>query len=264
MTNKEHVNLSLEYEKLGKFNEDINPVDWDDCYPVTSEFPYVEKNIFKKFSNFLKNIFIINPFMRKQNKNVFQTKVVGRENLKGIKAAIVTSNHFNIFDCLAIRYALKDNSIKYCVAEYNNRKGFLGDMMRSAGILPLSSKFNVQKKFCKAVEHYLERGRKIVFYPEQAMWYMYEKPRPFRDGAFYYAAKYNVPVVPVFTTFTETGQYDEEGLMIKTLTTHIMPPIYPDKNLDTKENIELMRNINFDNCKKKYEEFYNKKLEYLK
>lgn len=264
MTNKEHMDISLEYEKLGKFNEDINPVDWDDCYPVTSDFPYVQRNIFKKFTNYLKNIFVVNPFMRKQNKKVFKTKVLGRENLKGVKSAIVTSNHFNIFDCLAIRHALKDNKIKYCVAEYNNRKGFLGNMMRAAGIMPLSPKYNVQKEFCKAVDYYLHKGKKVVFYPEQAMWYMYEKPRPFRDGAFYYAVRNNVPIVPMFTTFTGTGEYDSEGIEIKHLTVHIMPPIYPDQNLKSKENIEMMKTKNYELCKDKYEEFYNKKLEYLK
>lgn len=264
MTIKEHIGLSYEYEKLGKFNEDINPVDWNDCYPVTDNFPYVEKNIFKKMGNYFKNIFVINPFMRKQNKKVFKTRVLGRENLKGISSAIVTSNHYNMFDCLAIRYALKENKIKYCVAEYNNRKGFLGNMMRAGGIMPLSGKYNVQKKFSKAVDYYLAKGRKVVFYPEQAMWYMYEKPRPFRDGAYFFAVKNNVPIVPMFTTFSGTGVLDKNGVEEKTLTVHIMPPIYPNPNLKPKENIEWMKEKNYNLCKEKYEEFYHKKLEYLK
>lgn len=264
MTNKEHIALTVEYEKQGRFNEDINPVDWNDCYPVTVDFPYVQKNIFKKMINCFRKIFIINPFMSKQNKKIFNTKVIGKENLKGIKSAIVTSNHYNMFDCLAIRYALNDNNVKYCVAEYNNRKGFLGKMMRSTGIMPLSPKFNVQKKFNNAVEYYLKRGRKIVFYPEQAMWYMYEKPRPFRDGAFYYAVKNNVPIVPMFTTFEKTGEFDGEGIEIKHLTIHIMPPIYLKKEFTPKENIEYMKTTNYNMCKEKYEEIYNKKLKYLK
>lgn len=264
MTNKEHIEKSLEYERLGKFNNDINPVDWDACYPVTSDFPYIVKNVFHKISNSLKKVFIINPYQRYQNKKIFKTKFIGRENLKNIRGAIVTSNHYNIFDCLAIRQAIGDNSVRYCVAEYNNRKGFLGNMMRSAGIMPLSPKFNVQKEFSKAVDYYLKNGKKVVFYPEQAMWYMYEKPRPFRDGAFYYAVKNNVPIIPLFTTFTPSGEFDNEGIEIKHLTVHIMPPIYPDKNLKPKEDIERMKNLNYKMCVDKYEEFYNKKLEYLK
>lgn len=264
MTNKEHIEKSYQYEKLGKFNEDINPVDWNTCYPVTSSFPYVEKNIFKRFFTWCKNVFIINPFMKKQNKKVFKTEVIGYENLKGIKSAIITSNHFNIFDCLAIRYALKDNKIKYCVAEYNNKKGFLGNMMRAGGIMPLSANFNVQKNFNKAVNYYLSRGKKIVFYPEQAMWYMYEKPRPFKEGAFHFAVKNNVPIIPIFITFRKSGEFDSEGIEIKYLTVNIMKPLYPQENLSQKENIEFLKNKNYEMCKSKYEEFYNQKLEYLK
>jgi len=262
MTNSEHISKIIEFEKLGKFNEDINPVDWNDCYPVTSNFPYIEKGVFRKIGNWFKRVFVVNPFMKKHNKKVFRTQVVGNENLKNIKGAIVTSNHYNIFDCLAIRYALKDNSIRYCVAEFNNRKGFLGNMMRATGIMPLSPKFNVQKEFSKAVEYYLKKDKKIVFYPEQAMWYMYEKPRPFRDGAFYYAVKNNVPIIPLFTTFKKSGVFDSEGIEIKYLTIHIMPPIYPKPEFSNKENIEYLRNTNFQMCKELYEKTYGKKLEY--
>lgn len=264
MTNKEHIETIDIYEKAGRFNEDINPVDWNDCYPVTSEFPYIERNILRKFSSWLKRVFYINPFMHNINKKTFKTEFVGRENLKGIKGAIVTSNHYNIFDCLAVRQAIKDNSIRYCVAEFNNRKGFLGNMMRAAGIMPLSPKFNVQKEFTKAVDYYLQKDKKIVFYPEQAMWYMYEKPRPFRDGAFFYAVRNNKPIIPTFTTFRHTGQYDQDGIEIKYLTVHIMSPIYPKKELSNKENIEYLRDLNYKMCKEKYEQVYGKKLEYLK
>lgn len=264
MTISEHLEKIDEYERAGRFNDDINPVNWDECYPVTEKFRYVEKNIFRKAWTGLKNIFIISPFTKKQNEKVFKTEVLGRENLKGVKASIVTSNHYNMFDCLAIRYALKDSGLKYCVAEYNNRKGFLGDMMRAGGILPLSPKFSVQKCFNNAIEYYLKMGKKVVFYPEQAMWQMYEKPRPFRDGAFYYAVKHNVPILPLFTTFRHTGVFDCDGIETKTLVLHIMPPIYPNPDLSQKENIEYLKNENYKMCKNKYEEFYGRKLEYLK
>lgn len=264
MTIKEHIQKIDEYERAGRFNDDINPVNWDECYPVDENFRYVEKNPLRKVWTKLKNIFIISPFTRKQNKKVFKTVVLGRENLKGVGASIVTSNHFNMFDCLAIRYALGDRGLRYCVAEYNNRKGFLGNMMRAGGILPLSPKFSVQKKFNSAIEHYLKKGKKIVFYPEQAMWQMYEKPRPFRDGAFYYAVKHNVPILPLFTTFVHTGKLDNDGIEEKNLVVHIMPPIYPQSGLSPKENIEYLKNKNYEMCKCKYEEFYGRKLEYLK
>ena len=262
MTIKEHIEKYNEYEKCGKFNEDINPVDWSQCFPVTENFEYIPKSISVKFSNWVKKTFIISPFSWKQNKFIYKTKVVGRENLKGIKSAILTSNHIDIFDCLALKYATKKKKIKYVVAEYNNRKGFLGDMMRAQGILPLSKKLSVMKYFSNAVEHYLLHNHYVVFYPEQSMWYMYEKPRPLKDGAFHYAKKFNIPVIPVFITFRDGKKEDENGVKKKYLTVNILKPIYPNDQIIKNKDIERMKNENEKMCKECYENFYNKKLTY--
>ena len=130
--------------------------------------------------------------------------------------------------------------------------------------MPLSQKFTIQKKFSKGVSYHLSHGKRVVFYPEQAMWYMYEKPRPFRDGAYFHAVKNNVPIIPMFTTFRHTGEFDEEGIEIKYLSVHIMPPIFPKSGVSDKENISYMRDLNFKMCKDKYEEIYGRKLEYVK
>ena len=262
MTIKEHIEKCKEYEKEGKFNEDINPVDWNQCYPVTENFEYIPRSIGTKFSNWFKRTFIISPFSWKQNKFIYKTKVNGRKNLKGIKSAILTSNHIDIFDCLAIKYATRKKKIKYVVAEYNNRKGFLGDMMRAQGILPLSKKLSVMKYFSNAIEHYLLNDNFVVFYPEQSMWYMYEKPRPLRDGAFHYAKKFNVPIVPIFITFRDSGKLNKDGIKIKYLTVNIFKPIYPDESVVKNDDIERMRLENESVCKDCYEKFYSKKLIY--
>lgn len=262
MTEREHIAKYMEFEKLGKFNDEINPIDWDACYPVTEKFDYIPKSPLKRMGNFFKKTFLISPYAWYKAKIERKIKIVGRENLKGIKSAIVTCNHVYIYDCLMIRYALKKYRHKYAVAEFNNRKGFLGNMMRADGILPLSGSFNVLKKFSDAVGHYLSHKNFVVFYPEQSMWHMYEKPRPFKNGAFHYASKFGVPIIPMFITYRNSGKFDSEGLEFKYFTLHILKPIYPDPNLSKAENIEQMRNSNFEMCKAVYEETYKKKLSY--
>ena len=261
MTNKEHIETYIKREAEGNFNVDINPVNWDECYPVTPDFRYINRTFGEKFSCALKNTFIINPYSWHHNNFVMKTKVVGRENLKGIKSAIVTCNHVYIFDCLAIKRALK-HKVKFTVAEFNNRKGFLGDMMRAGGILPLSNKLSVLKVFNNAVEHHLLHDNYVVFYPEQAMWHMYEKPRPFKEGAFHYADKFDVPIIPLFISFRDSGKIDGEGLPIKYFTVHIMPPIYRNPALTRADSVKEMMQKNYDMCKAKYEEVYGKPLVY--
>lgn len=247
-------------EKKGIFNEDVNPVDWDATFPVTEDFPYIQRG-WMRFKSWLSRIFIITPFTFRLNKFQRKTKVLGRKNIKGIKSAIVTANHIDIFDCLTVRYGLK-HKLKYSVAEINNRKGFLGDMMRADGIMPLSEDRKVMRAFSNGVEHHLLHNGYVVFYPEQSMWFMFKKPRPFKKGAFHYAVKFDVPVIPTFITMRGSGKFDEEGLEYQYFTLHIMPPIFPKEGLSTAENVQYMMDTNFALCKQKYEEVYGKPLKY--
>ncbi len=262
MTNKQHIQKYELLEKQKKFNEEVNPIDWNDCYPVTKDFDYVPKSPWKKICNAIKRGLFISPYAKKITKGERKTIVKGKENLKGIKSAIITCNHVYIYDCLVLKHSLKPHKLKYCVAEFNNRKGFLGDMMRAEGILPLSKQFEVLKNFSNAVEHYLLYDNYVVFYPEQSMWYMYDKPRPLKNGAFHYATKFDVPIIPTFITFRNSGKFDKEGLEIKYFTLHILQPIYPKKNLTKKQNIEYLKNKNYEMWKNVYEQTYEKKLKY--
>jgi len=229
----------------------------------------------KKLSNKIKSA-IVN---RKADKAIDQLiaanqiiidEVKGIENIKGIKGpAFITSNHFHIFENMAIYKVFKDNAPNkhkfYRVIREGNYtappKGF--DMFfKHANTLPLSSSRNTMKKLISALEVLTKKNNYILMYPEQYMWWNYKKPRPFKDGVFKFAYKFNVPIIPCFITMKDSEFVDGDGLKIQRYTVHIMPPIYPDKNALQKENVASMKELNFNLCKDVYEEFYNKKLEY--
>lgn len=262
MTRREVLEKIAQCEKARDFHNHVDPVDFSMSLPVTEDFHYIKKGIKEKLKIFFQNLFVVKPYTLYQNKVVTKTKVIGRKNLRGIKSAIVTCNHVYMFDCLVAKYGLRGHKLFITGAEFNNRKGFLGEMMRAGGLLPLSSQFSVMKKFNQAIEHYLNTNNYILFYPEEAMWYMYEKPRPLRAGAFRYASKYNVPVIPMFITYRPSNKKDGEGLDIKYFTLNIMKPLYPDPELSDKDNAEILMAQNYELWKQKYEENYNKKLSY--
>ena len=95
------------------------------------------------------------------------------------------------------------------------------------------------------------------------MWWNYKKPRPFKDGAFKFAYKYNRPIIPCFITMEDSKEHiDGDGMPVQEYTVHIMKPIYPDSNLSGKQAIESMKNKNFEMCKEVYESTYGIKLQY--
>lgn len=260
---KKFQKIAEDYELEGEFNKDVNIDNVDgfkNFIPVNANHQYIKKG----FKNFFKTKYystILRVISSKVNKYL-NTKVIGKEKLKAIKGAIVTGNHISLLDTFVVRKAV-GHKMKFIAAEFNNWKGIMGQLARYNGMLPLSSNMDALKNMNRAVEHYLDKGKKVLIYPEQAMWRNYEKPRPMKDGAFRYAAKFNVPILPTFITFTYTGQIDEyNGAEIIHYTIHILDSIYPKFDLNEKENAAYLRKENYNAWKECYEKFYNKKLEY--
>ena len=258
-----------EYEKAGRFNEDVE--DDEPAKPIRpKDVDYVNKKLssklLTKLANFIGKSFF--EYMIKKNQFIIK-EITGLENADIKSGAIITCNHFNIRDNYAVYRALKPVFRKrqylYKVikdSNYTNFKGPVRLMMRHANTLPLSSDFETMKKFYAGVKTLLGRGEKILIYPEQAMWYNYRKPRPFQPGAFRIAARNGVPVIPVFIGMKDSEFIDNEGFPVQEYYLHFFPPIYPDANLSEKENAAIMSEKNYALWVEKYEEFYNEKLTY--
>ena len=56
----------------------------------------------------------------------------------------------------------------------------------------------------KAADTILKRGDFILIYPEQSLWWNYEKPKPLKNGAYKIASRSNVPVIPIFITMKDS------------------------------------------------------------
>ncbi|MBR5602222.1 MAG: hypothetical protein IKW24_06275, partial [Clostridia bacterium] len=104
------------YELSGEFDRHVDPVDYSIVLPVTKDFPYVRRG-FDKVKTFFKYQFVVKPFRRKAMRDVIKPEVYGIENAKGIKSAVITCNHVNKFDCLALQHAFRKQKDKiYIVA----------------------------------------------------------------------------------------------------------------------------------------------------
>jgi len=251
----ELVKLQRECENSGSFHTQIQPYNASKVIPVTEKHKFIKKGPFNAawagISRFIFHFasFVLTP-------TVFRLKVKGRKNLRGVKSAIITCNHVHIFDCLTVRRACRWHKLYITVADFNNRNGLIGKIMRGAGVMPLSSNFTAMKNLCRAVEHHLSKRSYVLFYPEEALWWMYKKPRPHQNGAYYFAVQNNVPIVPMYLTFEKKGRRHSKTTM------HVMKPIYPRAELSRKQNEDFLKIENTNAYRKKYEEVYGRKLVY--
>lgn len=248
-------NKIKENEQKGLFHEHVEYVNYNHMKKVKSDYKYIRKNPFYKLYKLLaRTICFMSWFFF--NNFIYHTKVVGKKNINGIKAAIITSNHVHDLDCLFIKRTFFPTRLYVTVGEFNNYKGIFGSLLRAGGILPFTDNMVAMKHLNKAIRELLNKKRKILFYPEAACWPFYEKPRPFMDGAFYYASSNNVPIIPTFITWRIKGKK-------KRPIVNIMKPIYPKVELSKKENIIYLKEENMKIVKQKYEEFYRKELVYI-
>ena len=134
--------------------------------------------------------------------------------------------------------------------------------MRNCNTFPLSSNMKTMEKFIKSMDTVLKNGHFVLVYPEQSMWWNYRKPKPLKKGAFTFAARSNVPVLPCFITMEDSDIMGEDGFYVQEYTIHIGKPIYPDANKNRAQNVEMMRKKNFEVWKDIYEKTYNASLTY--
>ena len=189
----------------------------------------------------------------------YGARVRGRKNLKAVKkrGAISICNHISFLDTLFVRQAIGHFRSFHTMSPKNNKTGVGGHIIRHGGMLPLGGNFQATKHLNAEIGRLLGDGKIVNFYPEHALWPSYQKPRPMKEGAFHYAVKHSVPVLPIFCTF----QKSKRGRM-KKLKINILPAIYADESLPKKERIAKMKFQAEQAWKECYETAYQKKLEY--
>lgn len=223
----------------------------------------------KKLSSKIKYQLIKRPIKKFVKKFAKERKfeVNGIENLAKVQGgAVVTTNHFHFFDSTPFIYSLSKAKSKrkfHIVIREGNYQvpGFFGKILRNYSTFPLSSNVKTTINLNKAIDHVLMAGHLLLVYPEQAMWWNYKKPRKYRIGAFRWASRNNVPVIPCFTTMEDMEELEDNGLAKQKLTYYIGEPIYPDKNLNAKENAEIMLQKNLEFTIGVYEKVYGEKYE---
>ncbi len=257
-------------EREGRFDEDVE----ED--PPTKELKpedidYLRKKLSSKIKtkltykvarSFLNNII--------SNKQLIIKDIKGIENMNALNSgAVITCNHFNAFDSFAIQIAYEQSGQRrrklYRVireGNYTNFPGFYGMLMRNCYTFPLSSNKDTMRKFMSSMDAVLQHGDFMVVYPEQSMWWNYRKPKPLKKGAFTFAAKNQVPVLPCFITMEDSDILGEDGFYVQEYTIHIAPAIYPDPLKSRAANIAYMKDKNFEVWKDIYETTYGEALVY--
>lgn len=197
------------------------------------------------------------------------TEIVGLEKIPSdLQGVLITSNHFGPLENTIIRHLTKKIKRKKLniISQTTNfaMKGPIGFLMNYANTIPISvePRYLARDFLSLMKEKLTEKKEPVLLYPEQEMWFNYRKPRPSKNGAYFYAAKLSVPIISCFVEIQDTDKDENEEFKKTKYVLHILGVLYPDENKTPKENTEELARLDYEMKKACYEQVYNKPLDY--
>ncbi|MBD5131131.1 MAG: hypothetical protein HDT28_00835 [Clostridiales bacterium] len=262
MTKRVYGIYLTELEKRRLFDVCTVPFDTKNSAQTDGTYKYRSKNIFKRLAHrFWFRIFKIGAYVACALWfGVWRVK--DKKKLKGIKACMTTSNHIGFLDSLFALRAIPGK--QYIVsAPFNCKNDLGGKILSTAGELPLPlpNSLSGARAFEEMLGYAVSKNAKIHFYAEKVMWIGYKKPRPYKEGAFYYADKLDVPVVSMLYCFKKPRGL-RKLLHLPKMEIRIADPLYVNKELPPRERRKDVCARAEQAVKQMYEEFYGIPLEY--
>lgn len=217
----------------------IAPMDRE----IGENYNFLNKNIFfRLWSRLLRRVGII--FMGPWIKRRYKLKIVGKENIKLVrrKGVIVTVNHVHNFDNLLVGTRLLNHRKCYFITLKDNiNMPFVGFLLRSFGGIPIPTDRHALPAFEKSISELLKKKKAIIICPEASLWPYYRGIRPFKKGAFRFAARNNAPVLPVVISFRRKlrkKQAKRGNIKYKYyFTVFVGKPLYANENLKPNDRI---------------------------
>lgn len=217
---------------------------------VDETYPFLASKAFTHLTNGVKAIAI--PILSVINKAAFHLKIEGKENLLPLagQGYITVCNHVNMLDCAMIANAVHRKDIVFTTIKENFEIPVVRIFVKLLGAIPIPRTVKAMQKFSEAVETLLKEGHVVHFYPEGVLFPYYNGLRGFKRGAFSYAAKYGVPIVPMVITY----HAPKSSLRKKpTAKIHVLPPVYPDASLSERERIHALKCAVINSMQEKFD-----------
>ena len=200
------------------------------------------------------------------NKN---TEIIGLEKIpKDLGGVLITSNHFSPLENTVIRHLTNTLGRRKLgiISQTSNfaMTGIIGYIMNYADTIPISTdpRYLARDFLSILKERLVNRKHAILLYPKQEMWFNYRKPRPPKNGAYFYATKLNIPIISCFVEMIDLNVDETAEFKKVKYVLHVLDVLYTDPHKTARENTEALSEMDY--CLKKvcYEKVYGKELSY--
>lgn len=190
------------------------------------------------------------------------------QDLNKIDSAYITCNHYNQLDVLPIKkLAMHYHRRLYFFLKASNlaMKFPIAQILKLADSIPILMSAHYLGKVLPAHLQQILRGKNwVLVFPEQELWFNYRKPRPLQKGVYYYAAKFNRPIISCFAEIQNCPQselFHRDFCKTKVIL-HVLPTIWPEQGLNVRQKANQMKAADYRQKKQAYEKAYGHELTY--
>ena len=167
-------------------------------------------------------------------------EIKGRENLSKVGDEYITvANHINMIDCAMIVLAIFPRVPYFLTLQSNLEIPFIKYIVMLFRGIPIPRNKSGKEKMVNTIDGLLKNGEVVGIYPEGKLIPYYDGIREFKNGAFAFAVKNQVPILPIRFTYREVT--DVRRLIRKKpfITLTILEPEYPKEKICKENVIEL-------------------------
>ena len=141
---------------------------------------------------------------------------------------------------IGLSFGLK--KVYFTTREGSFKIPFVRKLIKLLRAVPIPTEIKNQECFVKQLDNAIQKGKIIHFYPEKALWPYYEKIRNFKSGAFDFAIRNSVPVIPIVIIFRNPKGIRKIFKKKKDVTIKILEPItYKGKYENKKDSAEKLK-----------------------
>lgn len=168
-------------------------------------------------------------------------EIEGRENLDKLGDEYITvANHINMIDCAMIALSIFPRIPYFLTLQSNLEIPVIKYIVMLLRGIPIPRNKSGKEKMVNTIDGLLKKGEIVGIYPEGHLIPYYDGIREFKNGAFNFAVRNQVPILPIVFTYREP-----EGIMrlIKRkpfITLTILEPEYPKAEM-SKANVEELK-----------------------
>ena len=166
---------------------------------LKENYKFYNYNIFFRFFGYL--LLVITRIWLIIPKLIMGFKIKGNKNRKGVKGAIVISNHIHMLDAFFLAASFYGTKTYVTMLQSNLGFGIVSKYMRIAAAVPIPTERRLLRRFNEQTKDALNRGKNIIIYPEAALMPYCDHIRNFLPGAFHYAVVNDAPIIPAVYTF---------------------------------------------------------------